>query len=293
MERWLITGATGQLGGWLLRLLGDDPAPKLVLGLTHRAAGEIFGVPTRAGELDEFDRLRAIVTDFKSTHIIHTAAMTSAADCFRDPDSANRTNTESTACLAEAAAATNARFVFISTDMVFAGDRAPYRESDPPAPLSHYGRTKVAAEQRIAGIPNTTIIRLPLMYGFPAVPRTTTFQNQIAALKSSKPLRLFHDEYRTPIWLRDTAAAVMAVARSEFSGTIHIAGPERLSRLEMVQRFAACLGIENPKLESVSRLTAADPEPRPADLSLNCDLFLKNFPTLAPRPIRPDVFNLT
>lgn len=290
MERWLITGASGQLGAWLINRLSQDIAPKRILGLVRREVGETFGHATRIAELTDFDSLRAITADFKPTHVIHTAAMTSAADCYRNPDLATRINTDATAALAESAAALNARFIFISTDMVFAGDRAPYHESDQTNPLSHYGRTKAAAEQRLANLRHTAIVRLPLMYGFPAIPRTTTFQNQIEALKQRKPLRLFADEFRTPIWLRDTAAGVIAVARDTFTGTIHLAGPERLSRFEMVERFAAHLHIDNPQLESVSRTTATDPEPRPADLSLDYKFFIQRFPHLQPNAISAAAF---
>lgn len=285
MEHCLITGATGQLGAWLLKRLAADTKTPTALGLTRRPDRELFGFSLATVDLADPAALRATCAEFRPTHVIHSGAMTSTADCYCDPPLAGRINTDATAALADAATECGARFVFISTDMVFGGDQAPYSESDPTAPLSVYGRTKVAAELALAKRPRCAVVRLPLMVGFPATPRTTTFANQVHALREGKPLRLFADEFRTPIALQDAAAAVIAVARSDFAGTLHVAGPERLSRLEMGQRFAAALGIKTANIEPVSRRSINDPEPRPEDLSLNCKEFLAYFPKLAARPI--------
>jgi dTDP-4-dehydrorhamnose reductase len=151
--------------------------------------------------------------------------------------------------------------------------------------LSHYGKTKAEAERLVLEFPRTLVVRLPLMYGFPKIPRQTTFEQQVAALAARTPLRLFSDEYRTPVALRDAARALLALAGSEMTGIIHVAGPERLSRFEMGQRFAAALGIEDPNLVSVSRLSIDAAEARPADLSLDGSRFNECFPRLAPGPI--------
>ena len=169
--------------------------------------------------------------------------------------------------------------------MVFAGDNAPYRESDPPSPRNRYGWTKVAAERELARLEDTLTVRVPLMYGFACTHRETTFAKQIAALRGGQPLRLFTDEYRTPLWLHDAARALIALARSDLTGVIHVAGPERLSRFEMVARFARLLNIPDPNLEPVSRLSIDTPEPRPEDLSLDGSRFVGLFPDLSPRPI--------
>ena len=80
MERWLITGASGQLGAWLINRLSQDIAPKRILGLVRREVGETFGHATRIAELTDFDSLRAITADFKPTHVIHTAAIVYTAE---------------------------------------------------------------------------------------------------------------------------------------------------------------------------------------------------------------------
>ena len=113
---------------------------------------------------------------------------------------------------------------------------------------------------------------------------------QIAALRSGEPLRLFTDEYRTPVWLADAARALIGLARSELTEIIHVTGPERLSRLEMIEQFARLMGVADAKLKTASRLSVDAPEPRPEDLSLDGSRLAQLFPGLGPGPIRAEVF---
>src|SRR5262245_36566411 len=132
-ERWIVTSASGQLGGHLIRQLLPDARVAIILAGPRNplVSGATPGEPPplRAEcDLSALDQLAALVTEFRPTHIAHVGAMTAVADCFAAPKAAERANTLATAALAGAAAATGARMVFSSSDMVFAGDAAPYRE---------------------------------------------------------------------------------------------------------------------------------------------------------------------
>lgn len=290
VERWLVTGASGQLGGHVVAQLVRDTRPPDVLALTGKSRCGVESTARQSIDLSDDDAIRGVVRTFRPTHVIHLAAVTAVGEAYTNPRHAARVNTHATRTLAESAAEVGARLVFSSTDMVFDGQRAPYRESDPPAPLSVYGRTKADAEAALAGVENVVVVRLPLMYGFALGGRGNTFAQQIEALRSGQSLRLFTDEFRTPIWLPDAAAAVVGLARSDFCGLIHVAGPQRLSRCAMVERFAELLGIDSPAFERISRLSIEAAEPRPADLSLDAARFGELFPKLTPGPIRAEIF---
>ena len=181
--------------------------------------------------------------------------------------------------------------MFTSTDMVFDGRSAPYNEESETCPLSEYGRTKARAEDCVLRNRDSAVVRLPLMYGFPRSRRTTTFSNQVAALRSGQPLRLFDDEFRTPVWLADAAVAIVSLAESDFSGIVHVAGPERLSRFDMGKQMAELMGIDAPNIDRVSRFSVDASEPRPEDLSLDGSKFASLFPNLNPGPMRAEVFD--
>jgi dTDP-4-dehydrorhamnose reductase len=287
-ERWLVTGGSGQLGSHVVRQLdARSPRPAiLALRGTHEVGTP--GVRVEQIPLEETAALTRCVVDFRPTHVVHLAAMTAVGRCHAEPEAARRVNVDATLVLAEAAR--EARFVFASTDMVFDGEHAPYDEGAPPAPLSEYGRTKVAAEQGLRERAGTLILRIPLMYGLPLTKRPSTFGQQIAALRAGEPLRLFTDEYRTPLWLGDAAHAVIGLGQAEVTGLWHLAGPRRLSRYELIAACARLLGVENPNLVAISRTEIAAAEPRPADLSLDATRVLARFPELAPRPMDVHVF---
>ncbi|MCB9866861.1 MAG: SDR family oxidoreductase [Phycisphaerales bacterium] len=284
---WLITGATGQLGGHTIAALSAHPQGRSVIAITHRRAPAFNDIAVMNCDLADSETLRARLDESQPDCVVHLGAVTAVGSAYGNPGYARRVNTDATRILGEWCAAHNRRLVFVSTDMVFDGESAPYSESAVAAPLSQYGRTKADAERAIAHLPGVLTVRLPLMYGFSFNSSDTTFAKQIAALRAGDPLNLFTDEYRTPVALADAARALVVLAASDLTGVIHVAGPERLSRYAMVERFAAALEIPHPKLVPISRLSIAAPEPRPADLSLDGRRFADLFTQCAPRPISP------
>ncbi|MFQ5429164.1 MAG: SDR family oxidoreductase [Phycisphaerae bacterium] len=280
---WLFTGAGGQFGSVLLRELlrrGES-----VLGLrSPRGPKPAEGLTVAIDITDRAEMARAVRTARPHT-IVHAAAVTNVTTAFEQPGLAQRTNVAATEHLVELAAELNARLVYLSTDMVFDGTAAPYSESDPPAPLSVYGRTKAEAEWCVGAYDHGLIVRPPLMYGQPCAPRETTFLKQLDSIRQGRPLRLFEDEYRSPIDLGDAARACLAAARSDLSGILHIAGPQRLSRLEMGRIMAKALGRSDACIIPVRRGDVAFPEPRPADLCLACDRYTGTFGKAPGRPM--------
>jgi dTDP-4-dehydrorhamnose reductase len=204
---------------------------------------------------------------------------------WKAPEAALQTNVGVTAELAHLATETDSRLVFLSTDLVFDGAAAPYSEEAITAPLSVYGRTKAEAEKAVLTCPKGLVIRPALMYGLPAVNRPTTFQAQLQALRTHQPLKLFEDEFRTPIWLDDAANACIDAAQSDLTGILNVAGPERLSRLEMGQAMARAMGIAGENITAIRQCDLATAEPRPADVSLDCRLFARLFGRPPGRPM--------
>ncbi len=285
-ERWLITGASGQLGSHVVRQLSLDDSVGALLALAGQREVGTPGVTVQRVALAAHDELRACVREFRPTYVVHLGSLTAVGECFNRPLDAAEINIGATRALAEAAADAGARLVYSSTDMVFDGEHAPYREDDPPHPLSHYGRTKAAAEGLLAAFEQTLVVRIPLLYGRPVSPRATTFTQQLDALARGEPLRLFTDEFRTPVWLADAARALIGLARRALTGVVHVAGSRRLSRFELIAECARLLGLSAAGLVPIARHDLPAAEPRPADLSLDGTRLAGQFPDLIPGPLR-------
>jgi dTDP-4-dehydrorhamnose reductase len=282
--RLLLTGAGGQLGAYLLRELRGAAG---VTAWTGSRGGERFGFPLRCVDLADRDAVAAAFRKARPDVVIHAGAWAKVADCCRDPATAHRVNVGGTALLAELCADSGARLVLVSTDLVFDGEHAPYREDDPPAPLSVYGRTKAAAEEAVRGMPRGVVARLSLLYGPSLAGRPSFFDEQAAALREGRSVTLFADEWRTPLDLATAAAALTTLAMSDVTGLLHIGGPERLSRLEMGRRLARFLGVNDGNFVAVGRNDVPAAEPRPWDTSLDSSRWRGLFPAL-PRPAWED-----
>jgi len=123
-RRTLITGAGGQLGHALVRAFGDDELLAL-----DRAGWDV--------------RHEAPPLPWPPDLVLHAAAWTNVDGAEDDPQGAAAANVGGTAHVA----ALGAPLVAFSSDYVFDGTRAgPYVESDAPAPLSAYGRSKLHGE---------------------------------------------------------------------------------------------------------------------------------------------------
>lgn len=274
--RLLLTGASGQLGAYLLREALRRGCP--IVAWSGRRPGELFGCPLRPVDLTDEDAVAAAFREARPDVVIHAAAMAGVADCHRDPARAEVINTRGSARIAELAEQSGARLVHVSTDMVFDGERGGYREEDAVAPLSKYGRTKAEAERVVLAHPRTVVVRVSLLFGPGVGERRTFFDEQVAALKEGRPLTLFHDEWRTPLSLLAAARGLLDIAESDVVGLLHMGGPERLSRLDMGRRLAAFLGLDPVGIVSASRLSAPAVEPRPRDLSLDSSKWRRLFP---------------
>ena len=134
------------------------------------------------------------------------------------------------------------------------------------------------AEQVVKQYPNHVVIRLSLLYALGEGSELTFLDRQIEALRHQQPCDLFVDEWRTPLWTSDAAQAVLDIACSDYQGTIHLGGPERLSRFEWGRRVAATLGFNPDIISPVSRVSVPAAEPRPRDVSLDSSLWRKHFP---------------
>lgn len=258
MARLLITGGTGYLGGELLR----QAAPA-----GHELAASYFSQepPASGGTtwlpLDVRDALAVeeALDRLRPELVIHTAFRQGGPEL-------HAVTAEGAGHVARASAAVGARLIHMSSDVIFDGEReGAYSEEDAPAPISDYGVAKAAAETLVAAAhPGAAIVRTSLIYGFEPIDRQTQFALDVAAGRRED--RLFVDEYRCPIFVGDLAAALLELAALPYTGVLHIAGAERVSRYELGVLVARACGV-NPAGIQAAR-SAESPMRRPRNCAL-------------------------
>jgi len=195
--------------------------------------------------------------------IVNAAALASPAACEADPGLARRLNVELPAALAES----DDRLIHLSTDQVFDGSRGNYAETDDPKPTAVYGESKLAGEREVLGRSgNSVVLRVNLVCGRSAGRRPSSVDSMIAAATAEEEIRLFADEYRSPVAISDVVRAVLVLIASEYRGILHLGGP-RLSRLELGRPILAKHGLAD-RVRSVSILDFDGP-PRAPDTSFD------------------------
>lgn len=250
-----ITGANGLIGHYLVQL-----APKLA------PDWKVQTLTRRQLNLLDFDAVRRKFQQDRPQLVIHCAAISVVADVHSNPGLARRVNVEVTQLLAELAV--EVQLVFFSSDLVFDGRKGNYVESDPVNPIHIYAETKVAAEQIVLKNPRHLVVRTSINSGIsPAGNRGFNEQLRLA-WKAGRPMTLFTDEFRCPIFAGETARAVWELALQKRTGLFHVAGAERLSRWQIGELLAQRWPELNAKIEPGSAKDFPGP-PRAPDTSLN------------------------
>jgi dTDP-4-dehydrorhamnose reductase len=285
--RIVVTGASGQLGAYVLRALVGRGKHEVLPWTRH--GGDLGRLKTRAVDLTDPTFVESALETDRPGLIVHAAAMASADAVRRDPALAWATNVEMTAQLARWCLQHERRLIFTSTDMVFDGTRSWYREDDAPAPMLEYGRTKAAAETSVLEVPGGLVARISLLYGPSRAGRKSFFDHAIARLRAGEPQAFFADEYRTPLHYATAAQALILLAEREARGIVHVGGRERLSRYELMLRVARVLEIDSSLVQANRRRDVPAAEPRPADLSLDTSRLSSLLPELDRPPIETSI----
>ncbi len=198
-KKILVLGRDGQLGFELRRSL----AP----------LGNVAAVGRSECDLTYPLQLARVVRREKPDVIVNAAALTSVERAEEDVVRAMRINAEAAGELAALAASRGALIVHYSSDYVFDGEKQdPYLETDVPAPLNAYGRSKLAGERAVQAMnADHLVFRTSWIYG---VFGNSFLKSMLMALRQPEPLRVVSDQRGAPTgaaFIADVTA--LAVAR--------------------------------------------------------------------------------
>jgi len=268
MKSLLITGVSGFLG-WNIAHAAKTQGWR-VHGIFNRHSDILPPCIAYQADLTDPGTPATLLERIKPHAVIHLAAQSQPNICEKNPESTNLINVTVSTSLAQLCTSKDIPFVFTSTDLVFDGSQAPYKEVDPVTPLSHYGRQKATAERLILEInPAATICRMPLMFGDSGKKQGTFLHTMIDALLHNKELTLFIDEYRSPTSGSSAAQGLLFALEKEWKGIYHLGGTDRVSRYELGILLAESLGIVSPHITGILQKEISMPAPRPADVSLD------------------------
>lgn len=263
----LISGGTGLLGqglyatapqGWSIVSIHRRPYPAEAPGVVEL----IVDVTNR----QEIERLFAA---HRFDAVVHAAGIASVDYSEQHVEESLESNLGGTRNVAELCAASGTRLVYVSTNAVFDGSNAPYRESDRVNPINAYGRIKLACEHLVETTVERHVIARPiLMYGWPhAMGRPNPVTWVIDALERGETIRVVDDIYENPLYNISAALAIWAILNTDIGGVIHLAGRDVVSRYDCARMVARVFGLDGGQIHPVPSASFPDIAPRPRDTS--------------------------
>ncbi len=207
----IVFGGRGRAGAALVRravAAGHD-----VLAPTHAECDlRMAGAASRA------------VLDIGPDYVFNCAAMSSLEGCADDEAGCRMVNVQAPREMAVACLETGARFVHVSTDYVYDGEKEGLKAEDSVLnPVSVYARSKLEAEEIVmARCPSAAVARVSWLCGNPD--RPAFVESVVRKMLAHEPIAAIADKMSKPTDVDDLARALLHIAKSPVSGPINVCG---------------------------------------------------------------------
>jgi dTDP-4-dehydrorhamnose reductase len=255
----LIYGKYGQVGS----------------ALASRAKNATIIASTDA-DFSVYENIEKVLEDINPSAIINATAYTNVDKAETDTEAAYKANVTIPESLAKYCKIMDIPFIHYSTDYVFPGEgNTPYKETDTPAPINIYGKTKLAGEQAIEAIGGKYIIlRTSWVYN-------ETHKNFLTTMlrfgKEREELSIVSDQIGAPTYAGDIADATLKALEKPFeSGVYHLCNAGETSWYNYAQEIFELARTQNIPLivDKVSPISSSEYKAaakRPLNSRLNCD----------------------
>jgi dTDP-4-dehydrorhamnose reductase len=267
----VVFGAGGQIGRELMALVqarGLD-----IRGLSHVEA-----------DITDNAAVKSVFARLKPALAVNCAAYTAVDRAEHETELANRINIDGAEIVASACASANIPLIHLSTDYVFDGEKkGAYVESDTPAPINAYGRSKLAGENGVrAMLRDHVILRTSWVYSA----HGNNFVRTVLRLAGERDdLRILNDQYGCPTAAIDVAEAILAIseklrARESLAGIYHFAGPDRTNWCEFAREIVAQQAPvtgRTPKVVPIATSEYLVAAKRPLNSELSSERFAATF----------------
>ncbi len=236
--RILVTGANGQLGTDLCRILKDVE----IVPLTHEEL-----------EITDMNLVKAAFAKYRPDAVVNTAAYVRVDDCETEQDKAFSVNALGAGNVAIMSQELGVKLVHISTDYVFGGENesraTPYTEFDTPIPPNLYGKSKLAGENLIRHFcPRHFIIRSSGLFGVAgASGKGGNFvETMLRLAKERGELRVVNDQIFSPTYTSDLAGKIGQLIQTDYYGIFHITNEGACSWHEFTEEILRLAGLKTP-----------------------------------------------
>ena len=226
----VVTGVNGQLGY------------DVVNELNKRKYTNVIGIDIKDLDITNRNSVIMFMNINQPDVIVHCAAYTAVDNAEDDKENCYNVNVNGTRYLVEAAKELEAKFIYISTDYVFSGDKVTeYFVEDIPNPKSFYGLTKYLGEVETLKHNKHFIVRISWVFGV----NGNNFIKTILRLgKEKKMLNIVSDQVGSPTYTLDLSKLIVDMIESDKYGVYQATNEGFCSWFEFAQKIFELLNIE-------------------------------------------------
>ncbi len=266
----LITGVSG-VAGYNALAYFQALYPGQVFAIRQHDNRRLSGPGILACDAEDRAGLARLFGEHRFAAVLDCAGNCALKSCELDPVMAWRINVEAVENLVACVVDSGTRFVHLSIDLVFSGERGgSHLETDPTDPVTVYGKTMVAAEEHIAArLPDACTLRISLPMGVSFNGHAGAIDWIQSRFKKSKPATLYFDEVRTPTYTDCLNRLCADVLASNLRGLYHAGGPRALSLFEIAQIVNRVGGYDPRHLQGCPRIEAGPIPPRAGNVSMD------------------------
>ena len=236
----IVTGATGQLGYDVCKVLTERKIPHVGLG-------------SKDCDITSREAVLALFNKVQPTAVIHCAAYTKVDLAEDEPERCWAVNVDGTRNIAEACRIHKAKMLYISTDYVFPGDgEEHYLPDAPTGPKGNYGRTKLAGELAVQSmLTEYFIVRISWVFGI----NGSNFVKTMLKLSETRDtLTVVCDQIGSPTYTADLAPLLCDMIASDKYGVYHATNEGECSWADFSRAIFAAAG----KTMTVKNVTTAE-----------------------------------
>ncbi len=235
--RILITGAKGQLGSQLVKILS--------------AKHDITAYDYEDLDITNFRMVQTVIRQLNPKLVINAAAWTDVDACAKNPEKALLINAYGAQNLAIASHEINAAIMQISSNEVFDGKlNRPYYEYDVTNPVNPYGYSKMVGEKSVIQTnPQHYIVRTSWLFAHGG---HNFIHAILGAVRAGKELKVVVDEVANPTYNDDLARAIAQLIKSGRYGIYHLSNSGTISRYDFARYFLDKAGYEHIEIGRIS-----------------------------------------
>ncbi len=235
----LVIGASGQLGGALLRILERSAIEATGSHFSRSSNG------TRRLDARDPESVRRCLAETGADVVFWAANLRGGVDaCELRPAEAHALNVEGIRNVASAMRGSAARLVYYSTDYIFDGRAGPYSEEEAPSPINVYGRSKWEGEQAVRElVPEHLTVRTTAIFSWDR--SSPNFAMQVwEHLQAGKPFRAPCDQWCNPTLADYLAEATIRLLQGGARGVFNVVGKDRTTRSELAKALARAMALD-------------------------------------------------